>query len=359
MKPTFKVWILLLLILLLHSCAAPVIDAWIQTPIHPLGGGDITFQFQAHGSTRITGATLTIYEFQMADAGEGALDLSPSARTPIVQEFDGLDSTAVDLQHVLSGTPAGTRVLFTVAVHSGPKKDFRMASFDVGDPPAGFPILLYCPSNIPPQNRIDVCFVPDVDYDGDFARYAVDLDGLVKNGYFQSNGIRDRREMWTFFTTHAEGNKTSSPVLIPAEVAENTAFDVIGLVHLDGMRDGAAGNVFTTEARSIGTAVHETGHAVFSLRDEYCSAGRQSCSTCRLDHCNRFASAADCEAFNRSHRFPAECRECAGDRTPCFFPEPDSLNCLMLRIRNDSIPDFSRTCIQRVKLVHQLFLDIR
>lgn len=344
-----------LMVSCLFSCGKPIIHSWVQSPLHPLGNGDITLQATAQARSNIRSATLTIYEFQLRDAGFGALDLTPTDRTPIIQTFDQLQSRSIDLSHTFSGTPSGTRVLFTVEVRNQfGETAFKMASFDVGDPPSGFPILLYNSSNHPSERRIDVCFVPDKDYQGDFSRYCLDIDGMIRNGYLQSNALRGHEESWAFFTTHLEGDIRTSPASIPEEIASNTFFDAVGLVHASPVRDGAAGKVFTTEAVNIGTAVHEAGHSVFSLRDEYCSSGRTSCSVCRIAHCNRYATEEACRDYNRAQGFPEDCRACLNDATPCFFPEPDSLRCIMLQDGNRNLPDFQRTCIQRT---HAIYLD--
>jgi hypothetical protein len=60
----------------------------------------------------------------------------------------------------------------------------------------------------------------------------------------------------------------------PSQVNTDAAFaDLVLLIHKNSLRDCRWGRLATTEPGSYRTIVHESSHALFNLRDEYCCDG--------------------------------------------------------------------------------------
>jgi hypothetical protein len=133
-----------------------------------------------------------------------------------------------------------------------------------------------------PESAVDVVFVPDDDY-GDMAVLADrqvfldDATGMIENGFRQNNAIAVNLGAYNFWYMDQTGDVSAGSGICPSvdwPDLDDAAFaELIILLHPAPLRDCANGNRVTTEPENGGTAVHEHGHAVFSLPDEYCCDG--------------------------------------------------------------------------------------
>ena len=165
------------------------------------------------------------------------------------------------------------------------------------------------------EDAINICFIADIDYGNleDASKWKLfisHIEDLIYQGYFKNNMINNHREKWNFFITkrQIDGIKLKSnyrdiekypAFLVVGSIEEIDAF---GLIHqyeygdvsyLKGDLSYINFNLFTSEYYNFGTAVHETGHAVFNFYDEY-----NSCAcTQRQNGKNVFNELVDCQDF--------------------------------------------------------------
>lgn len=180
---------------------------------------------------------------------------------------------------------------------------------------------VYAPTPI--DQAMNIVFVPDEDY-GDLdnltARQAFvdDIAAMMYEGYWNNNMFASNLGQFNFWYTTATGSvdpPRGSSICprtdYPREIRTEAGFaDLYLLVHQDTLRDCRVGKKATTEPSSFGAVVHESGHALFNLPDEYCCDGgyhhappvlyRENRS-CERDPVN--ASWRDCFRF-RSTRGP-------------------------------------------------------
>lgn len=163
---------------------------------------------------------------------------------------------------------------------------------------------------------LNIVFVPDTSY-GDMSvlanrqSFLDDLGDVVDTGYWQNQVFVKNVHLTNFFYMTAAGSAVAPttgicPVVTwPTQVATHAAFaDLVLLIHTNDLRDCRSGNRATTEPTSFRTVVHESGHALFSLPDEYCCDGGywemkpvlyDTSNECTTDPAN--ASWRDCVAF--------------------------------------------------------------
>lgn len=146
------------------------------------------------------------------------------------------------------------------------------------------PILL----NGNTADKIDVIFVPDTSYGGDMAVFVEDITDVIENGYYRNTLFSANREKFNFYYLDEEADVSGYPTAgftPPLGSCENfqdatTFADSIAVLHTDDLRDWAGTRcerrVFTSEPTSYRTFVHESGHALFGLKDEYCCDSRYS-----------------------------------------------------------------------------------
>ena len=168
-------------------------------------------------------------------------------------------------------------------------------------------------------NAVDLVFIPDLDYGGDTAGFMQDASDQVANTYFSdrpfSRQIRGNRQYWNFYITYEPGDAQGYPAGCNTAPANWLTLRAVvnsgGILHRDSLRDCSGvgdGSIFSVEGPSAtpnGTTIHETGHSVFSLADEYCCDGGYFET---LIEPNVFMSEANCQANAAAHGWdPSDC----------------------------------------------------
>lgn len=188
------------------------------------------------------------------------------------------------------------------------------------------PVAVYTRANR--SKAIDVVMVP-VGYNGaagrTFRDFVNDSRQLVVSGYLAHSEITTDRSKWNFYVNPISGGLTqvtSGGVVVsrsmtqPPNWTRISAFaDAAAYVHnVANWRDfanfGGAGGVgqFTIQAGTSGTIVHETGHAVFGLSDEYCCDGGVIAPN--WPHDNLFTSLSSCQTSATAHGVsPGSCTQ--------------------------------------------------
>jgi hypothetical protein len=320
-------------------------------PLHPGNDVDIEFTVQATDSDGIAGVELFVYEYELyvGPTGFQSARQRPGGTWGSVRAWNyPARPDSIDETHTLPGFPAESYIsfIFEVRDDNGNEKNEQWW-FAAGAWPFGnSPIPLW--GNGAPGERIDVAFVADrTDY-AQARNMLGDLEGLIFDGYHVNNGVRLGKRFWQFYYSPQRGfiSDYDTPPLdmdIPASVASSGIIDHAAVIHTTVKRDWASGGNFGTEPTNIGTAAHESGHAAFGLSDEYAGGGHWNSSD---PHHNNYGSQASCQTYNTTNSWPAsDCQNVTGS---WWRPEPSSLACIMLNDGDAAMPDFERTCVNRI-----------
>jgi hypothetical protein len=130
---------------------------------------------------------------------------------------------------------------------------------------------------------------------------------------------------------------------IPESVENASHIDHAAIIHRTVKRDWASSGNFGTEPTNIGTAAHESAHSAFGLTDEYPDIGHRVSTD---PHHNIYASEEECRNYNAVNGWPAS--DCENVEDEWWRPEPSSLSCIMFNDADAAMPDFERTCINRI-----------
>jgi len=319
-------------------------DYWVHSPFHPGNKVAITFALKARDKKGIQKVELFVYEYELYRNED---DLPSKRKRPSGQwgkvktwNPESLPDS-VELNYTFEkGFAAASNVeyLFKVTDGRGAVTE-RLALFDAGTSP--WPqdkILLYAASHRPLMNTINICFFPDVDYEGNFRAFITDVRKLVLEGYHANNAIVDHRDDWGFYYTQDEADGLNialdftNPDHYPDFMKDSiiSGIDAFGLIHKNEYSDGSymygnihflAQSVFTSEGKNPGTAVHETGHAVFLLSDEYDGC---ACFQPEGSLGNVFNTTAACEQFKKSNGMKGGCRELLSYNNVTWYTPEDS-----------------------------------
>jgi hypothetical protein len=169
--------------------------------------------------------------------------------------------------------------------------DALMGYYEEGADCGGF-CLTACPTKCVPvisnettSGKIDIIFMMAQDYNDDWDSFRDDIRELVFSTYFSDPVISptymNKFNIW--YTTKTATveldpvNDDSGNFIYnkcdwsaPAQWNEECPQGSIGaIIHIRECRDSSSGDVFTSEDFSIGTFLHESGHGIFGLGDEY------------------------------------------------------------------------------------------
>ncbi len=298
-------------------------DYWIHSPMHPDNNQAVTFKTKVADDEGIVKVELMVYEFELYENEKG----QPSKKRRLGGqwglvydwEYDGTETSA-DVKFTFArGFRPFTNVEYFFKVYNTKGEvSERLALFDAGD--AKWPldkITLYATTRTPLSSSINLCLLPDTDYDNNYRDFLEDMEKLVFDGFHNNNKVKDYKENWQFYYTQQSANGYH----ISKNFYEEDAFpnfikdgsiqgmDAFGLMHKKPYSDGAylknnihflAYNIFTAESYNFGTAIHESAHAIFNLSDEYdlCACFEHP------DGANMFSSLKGCQVFNEANGFP-------------------------------------------------------
>ncbi len=303
--------------------------SWGHSPLRALDGEAIRFRASVRHDLGIAKAELYVYEFELYrnDAGLHSQRRRTGGVWGKVAELHQASGPhQVDLDYEYTpGFGPHTRLeyVWRVIDVDGQATD-RLGITDAGTSP--WPqdkVLLFAASRLPMSDLIDIAFFRDTDYDDDRTRYNADIEAMVMQGFLSPAAYGDYREHWAFYTTDrvADGKALSADVtndaLIPGFLKDFSipGIDAFCLVHRQNYTDRSlmlenfhslSNNLFSAEAQNWGTAIHESGHAIFHLSDEYggCACFQSHASA------NVFRERKDCARWNTAEGFPAtDCHE--------------------------------------------------
>lgn len=158
------------------------------------------------------------------------------------------------------------------------------------DPVSGATVYELYVTQLDRDRAFNILFVPDSSY-GDQSvlanrqAFVDDMAKVIEDGYWQNRAYFNGWGVFNYYYMTARGSVTEQApdaagnfrcptVTWPAEVDSDGAFaDQLLLIHANDLRDCGGGGRASAEPTSFRTIVHETGHGLFGLPDEYCCDG--------------------------------------------------------------------------------------
>ncbi|MEV4139112.1 hypothetical protein AB0J72_43980 [Dactylosporangium sp. NPDC049742] len=312
-----------------------------HTPLWPQPGDTVTITVESLDGTVQVGDT-------MADLSSGAPGPALVDHKKIADDLEVWvnEPTGPDLHvtgkttdsYVITNVPAGDLV-YGCTAHAGADRVFTgWRRTRVGAPAEGTAIPVSFTGAR--TNRVDVVFIADSDSytAATDPAFLADATDVIKGAYYGQDFFLANQQRFNFWLADQRGDADRVAAPTPANPANTNCVltrppnwskdyswaDTGVILHRDDFRDCANGGVFSTEPTSLGTVLHETGHAPFGLADEYCCDGGYFEA---LPNPNMFDTLAKCQADAPTLGRPAsDCRTVTDVRpTPAkswFLSEP-------------------------------------
>jgi len=198
-------------------------------------------------------------------------------------------------------------------------------------------------------DKLDVVFVPDTDIT--LASFRSQLDDVVEDLYFKYGIIKTWRGNYNFYYSGTQGHYAElCNFTNPSNMAQLTVVaDTVAILHQADLRDCRSGNVMSSEINYDKTMVHESGHALFNLKDEYCCDSSYDQQPCEP---NLYSSLANCQGDAGGVGYPSSnCTQLAKAGATVNFWRIDptaSPGCMMGPSQHTASSDFAKACVRRM-----------
>ncbi|MGH0034159.1 MAG: hypothetical protein ACQGVK_03940 [Myxococcota bacterium] len=121
----------------------------------------------------------------------------------------------------------------------------------------------------PHTHAIDVCFAMDTDYGGNLALFQMDVFDKIHNRLFETDVVESNTEKYNFYLSRAAVSAGKCGVIPAFMEGAGSQCDAFVVLHNDTFRDCTLGDNFSAEGSETKSFIHEAGHALYGLADEY------------------------------------------------------------------------------------------
>lgn len=268
-KATTTTWFAgMVLVLLLSGCESNPVTLALHNPIFPSAGQAVTYSLE-----RVTGGTVNSAElFETVSTVNAAGTVTAGTETSL----QTWTSPSGDLSFIKSaGYSANSLVTYrwVVRVQDGSTervKNYRVTFATRPYPVTNQPAPVYVQGD--PDDVFDMVFIPDVDVT-DLNVFRDHCRQNIRNAFFDEPHTRLWRRQFNFYINQQTGQARAAgagPHIAPSNNAQLAFMEGRCLMHVTDFRDKSSGGIFSTELQNRGTIMHEGGHGLFLLADEYC-----------------------------------------------------------------------------------------
>jgi hypothetical protein len=318
-------------------------------PMHPQTAEGVTVEATATG--KVNWVQLAYERYTLSTAPDGSR-LQTLAEAETIAETCDPPSTVSTLtcSHTFTSFPDNSLIRFKAtakAEGSGSATetyDFAAGAYPWPDDP--IPIRVKGATG----DHLDVVFVPDTDIT--LAAFRGQLENVVQL-YFNYDDLRTWRGLHNYYYSGQQGHYAElCSFTNPPNMANLTAVgDVVAILHQANLRDCRSGTVMSSEVNNEKSLIHESGHALFDLTDEYCCDSSYSQSACVP---NVWSSLAACQADapGISGLSAASCTQiCSAPGTCISFWRADptgATGCMMGPSQHQAGSTFGPACRRRI-----------
>jgi hypothetical protein len=249
----------------------------MHDPIYPAANTSVTYTLEAGSSEGIKEAQL--YE---AVSTIDAAGMVTAGTEVLLQEwsFPG-EPTTINISHTkAAGYPANRLVSYRYRIKSGKwygmwsvtqtrSVTFAIRPYPVADQPAP----VYVQGDI--DDVFDIVFIPDTDITN-MDTFRGHCRSMITAAVFAEPSIKLWNTQFNFYINPLTGTATDYDRIPtdgthqkPTNWANLSFAEAKVLMHQNNLRDYATDGLFSTEQQNRGTMIHEGGHSLFGLADEY------------------------------------------------------------------------------------------
>jgi hypothetical protein len=280
MRLDWRLLLVMAAVSLLQGCDSPFSIA-LHDPITPAPGDQVTYSLEMQGGTSPKEvrlyertATLTLIEINLTFFKFKYLIVTPG--TDVL--LNTWTSPAIGtLSYTRSaGVPATSLITYRFEIVESDNElrrhEVTYATRDYPLPESPVPAYVTGSSS----NTYDIVFIPDTDI-GNLNTFRTQCRNDIREAFFDEATTRLFRHSFNFFVNRQTGHATDyDRIAIDGHHQTPSNYSSLGftegrvILHQGNLRDYAMGDgLYSSEMQNRGTILHESGHGLFSLADEY------------------------------------------------------------------------------------------
>lgn len=307
----FSCLILLSSMLVLAGCATSVP---MHEPIYPAANNGITYTLDAESDEGIK--EVQLYETVSTINAAGSVTTGTEV---LLQTWSfPAEPASVSVSYTKAGGyPANRLVNYRYRIQTGKWFGFwtvtqiRNVTFAIRPyPVTNQPAPVYVQGDV--DDVFDVVFIPDTDIT-DMDTFRGHCRSMITDAVFAEPSIRPWNTQFNFYINPLAGTATDYDRIsidgshqTPSNWGNLSFAEAKVLMHRNNLRDYATGGLFSTEQQNRGTMMHEGGHAMFGLADEYASGSHWQAA----EYPNNWSTLADAQADAPSrHKTAADAQQ--------------------------------------------------
>jgi hypothetical protein len=263
---------LLIVFLLLAGCTG-IITVPIHQPIFPASGENITYNLETSSESGIKNIKL----YETVSTIDATATITAGTESLIKEWNPAGAPTETTVSFTKAGFADNSYITYRFWVKNG---DNRTRSHTVSFvtrpyPVADHPAPVYAQGDV--DHVFDIIFIPDQDITN-MNTFRNHCRQMITDAMFSDPSVRKWCRQFNFYINPDTGRATDyddymagTDVLheVPANWANCTFAEGKILMHRLDLRDYASGGLYSTEQQNRGTILHEGGHGLFDLADEY------------------------------------------------------------------------------------------
>lgn len=255
----------LLLLVLLVSCKQNPETFAIHSPIYPAASDHVTFSLNLAGGNV---SQVRLYETVFSVNASGGL--SGTAPEALLQTWASPSFPVSFTKGNGYGSNKMVKYRFEVKGNNNTYNHtitFATRPYPVPNQPA--PVYI-----VGDQDRvINTVFIPDTSMNSRMTLFYNSVRSQIDSTFHQEDWVRRFRGSYNFFinpqTAIARDFDTGLPHVLPGNSSQLSFAQGRVILHYQDIRDQSGGGYFSAEYYVRGTMLHESGHALYSLADEY------------------------------------------------------------------------------------------
>ncbi len=243
-----------------------------HVPIYPANGDDVVYTLETSSSSGINKIKL----FETVSTINSSGTIIPGTETLLQEWAISGSPTSYTQSFTKNGGYSTNRLVnYRFEVTNGNGSDrthdvtFAIRPYPVTNQPAP----VYVQGDV--DYVFDIVFIPDTDIT-DLAIFRSHCRSMITDAMFDDHMIRFWNRQFNFYINPARGTATDYDRIstdgthqVPSNWANLSFAEAKVLMHQNNLRDYASGGLFSTEQQNRGTMLHEGGHSLFDLADEY------------------------------------------------------------------------------------------
>lgn len=252
---------------LLYGCA-DIITEPMHSPLYPDGDEDVEITVEAQSDDGIK--TVKLYE-TVSDVN--AAGVVTAGTENLIQTWNVVGAPAVNTQSYTKVGGYGDDKIVTYRFHVT-NDDNKTRSHEVSFatrpyPVPNQPVPVYAQGD--PDDVMDLVFIPDEEIN-DMDEFRDRCQALISGTMHTEPTLNLMNRQFNYYINPVAGDAVpfGTGAHTPPPNNANLAFaEAKALLHSTVFRDFASGNMFSMEWDRPQTLLHENGHAMFDLADEY------------------------------------------------------------------------------------------